>query len=75
MQLKNKLKTSQKVCSQFGVLVFQVGVGVAFIGPGVKAIDAMGDKIESKLLAKHAKVNTIPGFDGVVKVFCKDQVC
>ncbi|XP_062521436.1 propionyl-CoA carboxylase alpha chain, mitochondrial-like [Corticium candelabrum] len=44
-----------------------VGVGVAFIGPGVKAIDAMGDKIESKLLAKHAKVNTIPGFDGVVK--------
>lgn len=28
----------------------------------------MGDKIESKLLAKNAKVNTIPGFDGVVKV-------
>lgn len=28
----------------------------------------MGDKIESKLLAKKAKVNTIPGFDGVVKV-------
>ncbi|XP_072832600.1 propionyl-CoA carboxylase alpha chain, mitochondrial isoform X6 [Vicugna pacos] len=27
----------------------------------------MGDKIESKLLAKKAKVNTIPGFDGVVK--------
>ncbi|XP_073204894.1 propionyl-CoA carboxylase alpha chain, mitochondrial isoform X7 [Lepidochelys kempii] len=27
----------------------------------------MGDKIESKLLAKNAKVNTIPGFDGVVK--------
>lgn len=32
------------------------------------AIQAMGDKIESKLLAKDAKVNTIPGFDGVVKV-------
>lgn len=32
------------------------------------AIQAMGDKIESKLLAKNAKVNTIPGYDGVVKV-------
>ncbi|XP_053163811.1 propionyl-CoA carboxylase alpha chain, mitochondrial isoform X4 [Hemicordylus capensis] len=31
------------------------------------AIQAMGDKIESKLLAKNAEVNTIPGFDGVVK--------
>jgi propionyl-CoA carboxylase alpha chain len=41
--------------------------GVAFIGPGTKAIEAMGDKIESKLLAKNAKVNTIPGFDGVVQ--------
>lgn len=28
----------------------------------------MGDKIESKLIAKAAEVNTIPGFDGVVKV-------
>uniref|UniRef100_A0A8D0GJK8 Propionyl-CoA carboxylase alpha chain, mitochondrial n=1 Tax=Sphenodon punctatus TaxID=8508 RepID=A0A8D0GJK8_SPHPU len=28
---------------------------------------SMGDKIESKLLAKKAKVNTIPGYDGVVK--------
>ena len=27
----------------------------------------MGDKIESKILAKDAKVNTIPGFDGVVE--------
>ncbi|XP_032258574.1 propionyl-CoA carboxylase alpha chain, mitochondrial isoform X3 [Phoca vitulina] len=41
--------------------------GVAFIGPDTHAIQAMGDKIESKLLAKKAKVNTIPGFDGVVK--------
>ncbi|EDV29615.1 uncharacterized protein TRIADDRAFT_49717 [Trichoplax adhaerens] len=41
--------------------------GVTFIGPPAKAIEAMGDKIESKLLAKNAKVNTIPGFDGVVK--------
>uniref|UniRef100_A0A2K6F294 Propionyl-CoA carboxylase subunit alpha n=1 Tax=Propithecus coquereli TaxID=379532 RepID=A0A2K6F294_PROCO len=40
---------------------------VIFIGPDRHAIQAMGDKIESKLLAKKAKVNTIPGFDGVVK--------
>uniref|UniRef100_A0A8C4VW90 Propionyl-CoA carboxylase alpha chain, mitochondrial n=1 Tax=Gopherus evgoodei TaxID=1825980 RepID=A0A8C4VW90_9SAUR len=41
--------------------------GVTFVGPDTHAIQAMGDKIESKLLAKNAKVNTIPGFDGVVK--------
>uniref|UniRef100_A0A3B3B785 Propionyl-CoA carboxylase alpha chain, mitochondrial n=1 Tax=Oryzias melastigma TaxID=30732 RepID=A0A3B3B785_ORYME len=41
--------------------------GVTFIGPDTHAIQAMGDKIESKLIAKAAKVNTIPGFDGVVK--------
>ncbi|XP_023677899.1 propionyl-CoA carboxylase alpha chain, mitochondrial [Paramormyrops kingsleyae] len=41
--------------------------GVTFIGPDTHAIQAMGDKIESKLIAKKAKVNTIPGFDGVVK--------
>nr|XP_054771330.1 LOW QUALITY PROTEIN: propionyl-CoA carboxylase alpha chain, mitochondrial-like [Lytechinus pictus] len=41
--------------------------GVSFIGPGSRAIQAMGDKIESKLLAKEANVNTIPGFDGFVE--------
>lgn len=41
---------------------------MTFIGPGTDAIQAMGDKIESKLIAKAAKVNTIPGFDGVVEV-------
>ncbi|XP_059826498.1 propionyl-CoA carboxylase alpha chain, mitochondrial isoform X2 [Hypanus sabinus] len=41
--------------------------GVTFIGPDMHAIQAMGDKIESKLIAKNAKVNTIPGYDGVVK--------
>uniref|UniRef100_A0A9J7ZV56 Propionyl-CoA carboxylase alpha chain, mitochondrial n=1 Tax=Cyprinus carpio carpio TaxID=630221 RepID=A0A9J7ZV56_CYPCA len=41
--------------------------GVSFIGPDTHAIQAMGDKIESKLIAKAAKVNTIPGYDGVVK--------
>ncbi|MCC7257788.1 MAG: acetyl/propionyl/methylcrotonyl-CoA carboxylase subunit alpha [Gammaproteobacteria bacterium] len=41
--------------------------GVVFIGPGVKAIDSMGDKITSKLLAQKAGVSTIPGFTGVIE--------
>uniref|UniRef100_A0A667ZUX1 Propionyl-CoA carboxylase alpha chain, mitochondrial n=1 Tax=Myripristis murdjan TaxID=586833 RepID=A0A667ZUX1_9TELE len=41
--------------------------GVMFVGPDTHAIQAMGDKIQSKLIAKAAGVNTIPGFDGVVK--------
>ncbi|CAA6605702.1 Propionyl-CoA carboxylase alpha chain [Rhodospirillaceae bacterium LM-1] len=41
--------------------------GIAFIGPGAKAIYAMGDKIESKKLAKAAGVNTVPGYLGVIK--------
>lgn len=40
--------------------------GVAFIGPGSHAMLAMGDKIESKKLAKKAGVNVIPGFLGEV---------
>ncbi|XP_076323699.1 propionyl-CoA carboxylase alpha chain, mitochondrial-like isoform X1 [Tachypleus tridentatus] len=40
---------------------------VVFLGPNAKAIHAMGDKIESKRIAKSAGVNFIPGFDGVVK--------
>ncbi|KAJ2157605.1 hypothetical protein GGF46_004396 [Coemansia sp. RSA 552] len=40
---------------------------VAFIGPTEHAMAAMGDKIQSKLIAKQAGVNTIPGFDGVVR--------
>ncbi|MEM7779920.1 MAG: acetyl/propionyl/methylcrotonyl-CoA carboxylase subunit alpha [Pseudomonadota bacterium] len=35
--------------------------GIAFIGPPAGAIAAMGDKIESKRLAKNAGVNTVPG--------------
>lgn len=49
-------------------LFLQASEGVVFIGPDMHAIHAMGDKIESKLLAKNAKVNTIPGYDGVIKV-------
>ncbi len=40
--------------------------GVAFIGPPVKAIEAMGDKITSKKLAAEAGVNTVPGFMGLI---------
>jgi propionyl-CoA carboxylase alpha chain len=35
--------------------------GIAFIGPPVAAIEAMGDKIESKRLARAAGVSTVPG--------------
>ncbi|HEY0028661.1 MAG TPA: acetyl/propionyl/methylcrotonyl-CoA carboxylase subunit alpha [Allosphingosinicella sp.] len=38
--------------------------GIAFIGPPPHAIAAMGDKIESKKLAKAAGVNVVPGFLG-----------
>jgi propionyl-CoA carboxylase alpha chain len=41
--------------------------GIVFIGPPAKAVAAMGDKIESKKLAKKAKVNTVPGHLGVIK--------
>ena len=40
--------------------------GIAFIGPPPKAIAAMGDKIESKKLAKQAGVNVVPGFVGEI---------
>jgi propionyl-CoA carboxylase alpha chain len=41
--------------------------GIAFIGPDVHAIAAMGDKIESKKLAAKARVTTVPGHLGVIK--------
>jgi len=40
--------------------------GIAFIGPKRHAIAAMGDKIESKKLAKKAGVSTVPGYPDVV---------
>ena len=40
--------------------------GIAFIGPPVGAIAAMGDKIESKKLAKQAGVNVVPGYVGEI---------
>lgn len=42
-------------------------IGVTFIGPNVKAIAAMGDKIESKKLALAANISTVPGFVGEIK--------
>jgi len=35
--------------------------GIVFIGPDAHAIHAMGDKIESKILAQKAGVSTVPG--------------
>ena len=41
--------------------------GITFIGPNVRAIEVMGDKIESKKFAAKAKVSTVPGVLGVIK--------
>jgi propionyl-CoA carboxylase alpha chain len=41
--------------------------GIAFIGPDSKAIESMGDKITSKLIALNAGVNTVPGYDDIIK--------
>ncbi len=40
--------------------------GIAFVGPPPAAIAAMGDKIESKKLAKAAGVNVVPGYLGEI---------
>src|SRR3954469_12401689 len=40
---------------------------IEFIGPPVKAMAAVGDKVECKKLAKRAKVPTVPGSDGAVE--------
>jgi len=41
--------------------------GIVFIGPNRRAIEAMGDKIESKKFANAAKVSTVPGYLGVIE--------
>ncbi len=38
--------------------------GIVFIGPSAAAIDAMGDKIRSKQIAREAGVPGVPGYDG-----------
>ncbi|HWG78441.1 MAG TPA: acetyl-CoA carboxylase biotin carboxylase subunit, partial [Stellaceae bacterium] len=40
--------------------------GIQFIGPDTRAIAAMGDKIESKKLARDAGVSTVPGHLDVI---------
>jgi propionyl-CoA carboxylase alpha chain len=40
--------------------------GIAFIGPPASALAAMGDKIESKRLARAAGVNVVPGSEGEI---------
>ncbi|MFQ5784090.1 MAG: acetyl-CoA carboxylase biotin carboxylase subunit [Alphaproteobacteria bacterium] len=39
---------------------------IVFIGPGAEAIAAMGDKLESKRIARQAGVRIIPGHDGIL---------
>ena len=41
--------------------------GIIFIGPGKKAIESMGDKITSKLIAEKAGVSCIRGYTDVVR--------
>ncbi len=41
--------------------------GIVFIGPNPHAIDAMGDKIESKKAAAAAGVSTVPGYMGIIE--------
>ncbi|WP_196257962.1 acetyl-CoA carboxylase biotin carboxylase subunit [Pelagibacterium limicola] len=41
--------------------------GIYFVGPPVKAIEAMGDKITSKKLAADAGVSTVPGHMGLIE--------
>lgn len=41
-------------------------LGMKFIGPGASAVESMGDKIMSKIIASKANVNTIPGYNDSV---------
>jgi acetyl-CoA carboxylase biotin carboxylase subunit len=40
---------------------------IEFIGPPVKAMLSLGNKVEAKKLAKKAKVPTVPGSDGAIE--------
>lgn len=41
--------------------------GIVFVGPGKRAIEVMGDKIQSKKFATDSGVSTVPGFLDVIK--------
>ncbi|KAI8380088.1 hypothetical protein BD560DRAFT_453227 [Blakeslea trispora] len=47
---------------------------VVFIGPRASAIASMGDKIQSKLIAKASGVHCIPGYDGEIQTV-EEAVC
>ena len=57
----------------FSLIFVKEKQGITFIGPSAYALKAMGDKLESKRIALKANVNTIPGYDGVIKV--RDSTC
>jgi propionyl-CoA carboxylase alpha chain len=40
---------------------------INFIGPPADAIQKMGDKVESKLIAKKVGVSVVPGHEGIIK--------
>jgi acetyl-CoA carboxylase biotin carboxylase subunit len=40
---------------------------IAFIGPSAEAMRKLGDKAAARELAKHLKVPTVPGSDGIVE--------
>lgn len=40
--------------------------GIKFIGPDPEMLDAMGDKVSARALAKNAEVNTLPGTENPV---------
>ena len=77
-----KMDTIVDVCKASGAQAVHPGYGflsenplfqkalqdnnIDFIGPNNKAIIAMGDKIESKKLAREAGVSTVPGYMGEV---------
>ncbi|WP_439631193.1 acetyl-CoA carboxylase biotin carboxylase subunit [Gemmata sp.] len=41
--------------------------GIEFIGPPVEAMDRLGNKDKAKVVAKAAKVPTVPGSEGLLK--------
>jgi propionyl-CoA carboxylase alpha chain len=41
--------------------------GIIFIGPSVKSMEMMGDKVTSKKCAQEANVSVVPGFLGIIE--------